>query len=72
LASLTNVKFTAVQYAIFSSLMTLMPKAIGGYSGSMVANMGYENFFYLASAMGVPVLIILYFISRDKRSDNAI
>jgi len=62
LASLTNVKFTAVQYAIFSSLMTLIPKAIGGYSGSMVANMGYENFFYLASAMGVPVLVILYFI----------
>ena len=26
LSSLTNIKFTAVQYAIFSSLMTLMPK----------------------------------------------
>ncbi|MDQ7049446.1 MAG: hypothetical protein Q9M92_07855 [Enterobacterales bacterium] len=66
LASLTNVSFTAVQYAIFSSLMTLIPKAIGGYSGTMVANIGYENFFYLASAMGVPVLIILYFISLTE------
>ena len=36
LASLTNISFTAVQYAIFSSLMTLMPKLIGGYSGTMV------------------------------------
>ncbi|KZY90992.1 MFS transporter, partial [Oleiphilus sp. HI0073] len=33
LSSLTNVSFTAVQYAVFSSLMTLLPKVIGGYSG---------------------------------------
>ncbi len=36
LSSLTNVSFTAMQYAIFSSLMTLLPKLLGGYSGSMV------------------------------------
>ena len=35
LSSLTNVSFTAVQYAIFSSLMTLIPKILGGYSGSI-------------------------------------
>jgi len=64
LASLTNVSFTAVQYAIFSSLMTLIPKTIGGYSGTMVTSIGYENFFLLASAMGVPVLLILYFVKR--------
>ncbi len=33
LSSLTSVSFTAVQYAIFSSLMTLTPKILGGYSG---------------------------------------
>jgi len=37
LSSLTNVSFTATQYAIFSSLMTLFPKLIGGYSGTMLA-----------------------------------
>ena len=36
LSSLTNVSFTAVQYAIFSSLMTLFPKVLGGYSGTLV------------------------------------
>jgi len=35
----------------------------------MVANVGYENFFYLASAMGVPVLLILYFIVPVKTND---
>ncbi len=64
LASLTNISFTAVQYAIFSSLMTLIPKSIGGYSGSMVTNMGYENFFFMASALGLPVLVILYWIQQ--------
>ena len=64
LASLTNVSFTAVQYAIFSSLMTLIPKTIGGYSGSMVETIGYENFFLLASAMGLPVLVIIYFVRK--------
>lgn len=64
LASLTNISFTAVQYAIFSSLMTLIPKTIGGYSGSMVDSIGYENFFLIASAMGLPVLVILYFVNK--------
>lgn len=64
LASLTNVSFTAVQYALFSSLMTLIPKALGGYSGSIVDAVGYENFFLIASAMGLPVLFIIYFVNR--------
>jgi len=64
LASLTNVSFTAVQYALFSSLMTLIPKALGGYSGSIVDSVGYENFFLIASAMGLPVLFIIYFVNR--------
>ncbi|MCG8669636.1 MAG: MFS transporter [Pseudomonadales bacterium] len=64
LSKLTNVSFTAVQYAVFSSLMTLLPKMIGGYSGSMVDNLGYSNFFLLASAMGLPVLFLIYLIQR--------
>ncbi|MDX1805253.1 MAG: MFS transporter [Alcanivorax sp.] len=64
LSKLTNISFTAVQYAIFSSLMTLIPKTIGGYSGSMVDNMGYANFFLLASLMGVPVLGLIWLLKR--------
>ncbi len=64
LSNLTNVSFTAVQYAIFSSLMTLMPKLIGGYSGSIVENIGYSNFFLVASLMGVPVLFLLLYLHR--------
>jgi PAT family beta-lactamase induction signal transducer AmpG len=70
LSSLTNISFTAVQYAIFSSLMTLLPKVIGGYSGSMVDNLGYSNFFLLASLMGVPVILLIYWIHRHAEFKN--
>jgi len=62
LSALTNVSFTATQYAIFSSLMTFMPKLIGGYSGGLVELLGYENFFLFASVLGVPVIMLIYFL----------
>jgi PAT family beta-lactamase induction signal transducer AmpG len=53
------VSFTAVQYAIFSSLMTLLPKTLGGYSGGMVDAMGYSNFFVMTALMGLPVIVLI-------------
>jgi PAT family beta-lactamase induction signal transducer AmpG len=64
LSSLTNVSFTAMQYAIFSSLMTLIPKLFGGYSGSMVDAMGYPGFFLLTAILGIPVLLLIVVTAR--------
>jgi len=61
---LTNISFTAVQYAIFSSLMTLFPKLLGGYSGSLVDGIGYENFFLLTALLGLPVLLLVWLAGR--------
>ncbi len=60
LSSLTNVKFTAVQYAIFSSLMTLLPKIFGGYSGTLVEIFGYSEFFIITALIGIPILWLVY------------
>jgi len=60
LSSLTNIKFTAVQYAIFSSLMTLLPKLFGGYSGTIVDNLGYPTFFLITALIGMPVLLLVW------------
>lgn len=60
LSSLTNISFTAVQYALFSSLMTLFPKLIGGYSGTLVVSLGYESFFLMTALMGLPVLLLVW------------
>lgn len=64
LSSLTNISFTAVQYALFSSLMTLLPKILGGYSGSMVETLGYESFFLITALMGIPVLLLIIIASK--------
>lgn len=67
LSSLTNISFTAVQYAIFSSLMTLLPKILGGYSGTIVESIGYQNFFLSTALMGIPVLVLI--VLANKRFD---
>lgn len=67
LSSLTNISFTAMQYAIFSSIMTLFPKLLGGYSGGIVDSWGYENFFILTTLMGVPVLFLVWYAGRLLR-----
>ena len=62
LSSLTNISFTAVQYAILSSLMTLFPKLLGGYTGSMVNEMGYSSFFMMTAILGLPVIFLIYYL----------
>lgn len=64
LSSLTSISFTAVQYAVFSSLMTLFPKLFGGYSGTIVSNYDYNTFFLLTTLIGVPVLVLIWFVKR--------
>ncbi|MEW9151171.1 MFS transporter [Acinetobacter indicus] len=68
LSSLTSVSFTAVQYAIFSSLMTLTPKILGGYSGTIVNNIGYPNFFLMTTLLGIPILILVVWVARLLRA----
>lgn len=69
LSALTSIRFTAVQYAIFSSLMTLLPKVLGGYSGTIVDNRGYLFFFIFTFAIGIPILGLIYWV--DKKMDIA-
>jgi MFS transporter, PAT family, beta-lactamase induction signal transducer AmpG len=64
LSSLTSIRFTAMQYAVFSSLMTLVPKVFGGYSGTIVDAAGYPAFFLLTTLMGLPVLVLVWYCSR--------
>lgn len=64
LSSLTDISFTAMQYAIFSSLMTLIPKIIGGYAGTMVDSLGYSVFFLITAIMGIPVLFLVWLAGK--------
>jgi len=68
LSSLTDRSYTATQYALFSSLMTLPGKFFSGFSGLLVELLGYETFFVLSSLVGLPgVLMVVWLFSvRSK------
>ena len=66
LSSLTNVVYSATQYALFSSMMLLLPKFLAGYSGRYVDSFGYHNFFVATALLGVPVLLLVWLASRLK------
>jgi len=70
LSSLTSVSFTAMQYAIFSSIMTLFPKIIAGYSGGIVDSIGYEAFFIGTAVIGIPVLFLVLWAGRLVPTKN--
>ncbi len=59
LSSLTNVQYSATQYALFSSMMLLLPKWLAGFSGVYVDRFGYESFFISTALIGIPVLILI-------------
>jgi PAT family beta-lactamase induction signal transducer AmpG len=68
LSSLTNRAYTATQYALFSSLMTLPGKFISGFSGIVVDAQGYFVFFLVAAALGIPaILLVLVLMKREMR-----
>jgi PAT family beta-lactamase induction signal transducer AmpG len=67
LSSLTNLNYSATQYAIFSSVMLLAPKFLAGYSGRYVDAFGYQHFFLATALLGVPVLLLVGLVSRIKR-----
>ncbi|MGE8396327.1 MAG: AmpG family muropeptide MFS transporter [Comamonas sp.] len=66
LSSLTNVQYSATQYALFSSMMLLAPKWLAGFSGQFVDAYGYETFFIATACMGVPVLLLVALASKVK------
>ena len=64
LSSLTNVSYSATQYALFSSMMLLAPKWLAGYSGAFVDAYDYPTFFTATAFLGVPVLLLVWLATR--------
>ncbi len=67
LSGLTNKAYTATQYALFSSLMLLPAKFIGGFSGSIVESYGYVEFFFYTAALGFPAIVLIKLLSNNEK-----
>ncbi|NNJ93837.1 MAG: MFS transporter [Halobacteria archaeon] len=71
LSSLVNKSYTATQYALFSSLMTLPAKFVGGFSGIVVDAAGYATFFLYAGLLGIPAILLVTVLMYRQRSATA-
>ena len=70
LSSLTNVSYSATQYALFSSMMLLLPKFVAGFSGDYVNAFGYAQFFASTALLGLPVLGLVWIASKAKSASS--
>ncbi|WP_425440630.1 AmpG family muropeptide MFS transporter [Polynucleobacter rarus] len=64
ISSLTNIQYSATQYALFSSMMLIVPKWLAGFSGMFVDHFGYQQFFVFTAIIGMPVFILIYFVEK--------
>ncbi|HXV59949.1 MAG TPA: MFS transporter, partial [Vicinamibacteria bacterium] len=60
LLRMTQKRFSATQYALFSSLFALPRLLAGPVSGFAVDAIGWQTFFLSTMAMGIPGLVMLY------------
>ncbi len=67
LSGLTNQAYSATQYALFTSVMLLLPKFIAGFSGDFVDAWGWASFFTGTALIGLPVLVLVALAARAER-----
>ena len=71
LSGLTNKAYTATQYALFSSLMTLPGKFMSGFSGFVVDSYGYFTFFLSAAVLGLPAILLIWFYFKNQKNTSS-
>ncbi|MEK7308428.1 MAG: MFS transporter, partial [Nitrospirota bacterium] len=59
MASITNKRFTATQYALLSSLMGIPRVLASAPTGFFVKNIGWENFFIACTLIAIPGMLLL-------------
>lgn len=71
LSALVNQRYTATQYALFSSLITLPGKVLGFYSGRIVEAVGYAPYFWITALAIVPALGLFFWITPRAKLNGA-
>jgi PAT family beta-lactamase induction signal transducer AmpG len=65
LMTLCNKRFTATQYALFSSLAAIGRVFFSSFSGYIVELVGWANFFLFAAMAALPGLFLIYFLKGE-------
>ena len=64
LSALCNVRFTATQFALFTSFMALGRTYMAVPSGWLLDQIGWTNFFITSTAIALPALMLLIIVRR--------
>ena len=62
LSALVNQRFTATQYALFSSLVMLPGKVLSAVSGGIVEQVGYGVYFAMTTLVAVPAVALFFWL----------
>ena len=70
MASLTNRKFTATQYALLTSFMGMPRVFAAAPTGYMVEAMGWPSFFIFCSLIAIPGILLLVWLNKRLHSES--
>lgn len=70
MSGLTSPRYTATQYALFSSLYALPGKVLEGTSGFVVNAIGYPQFFVYTASLAIPALLLIGALQRASKMSS--
>jgi len=66
----TNPAYTATQLALFTSLSAVPRTFFNALTGSMVEQLGWEQFFYVCTCLAVPGMLLLFKVAPWRKDDK--
>lgn len=72
LMSLCNTKFTATQYALLTSFMSLSRVFFSAGSGWLAQSLGWEHYFLVTSSFAIPGLLLLLRFDVWTRTEDGL
>lgn len=71
-SALCKIDFTATQYALLSSLAAAPRTIISSSAGFVAEGYGWEIFFIVSAALGIPALILLSFLKEPEVESESV
>ena len=73
IARTTNPRYTATQFALFTSLAAVPRTLINATTGWIVEHIGWLDFYLLCTALAIPGMVLLWWVApwNEKAGNHA-
>jgi PAT family beta-lactamase induction signal transducer AmpG len=65
MGSMTNIRFSATQYALLSSLMAVPSTIFAARTGALSESLGWSGFFIFCALIALPGMFLIPFLSKS-------